>query len=150
MPARSSMPVQTPLNLVMPIADGELQNLVNVLTGPNESKDTPLGNALKALGNVHFAQFVFLEKNTRLGVFTIYDGDFDDYILSFVEHIGEVFNKILKHIGDDGAELVPVRENRDKFLRFIKDHDMQGLGQFRAYPGRRAFDIQQALEETSC
>jgi hypothetical protein len=77
------MPVQTPLNLVMPIADGELQNLVAVLSGLSQSKDQPLRNALKGLGNVHFAQFVFLEKGTRLGVFTIYDGDFDDYILFF-------------------------------------------------------------------
>jgi hypothetical protein len=144
------MPVQTPLNLVMPIADGELQNLVAVLSGLSQSKDQPLRNALKGLGNVHFAQFVFLEKGTRLGVFTIYDGDFDDYILSFVEHIGEVFNRILKHIGDGGADLVPVREHRDEFLRFIRKHDVTGLGEFSAYPGRRAFDIQQALEETSC
>ena len=112
MPARSSMPVQTPLNLVMPIADGQFQNLVNVLTGPNES--SPLSTALKGLGNVHFAQFVLLEKNTRLGVFTIYDGDFDDYILSFVEHVGDVFNRILNHIGDDGAKLVPVQEPHDE------------------------------------
>ena len=150
MPARSSMPVQTPLNLVMPIADGELQNLVDVLSGFHQSPDKPLNNALKNLGNVHFAQFVFLEKGTRLGVFTIYDGNFDDYILSFVEHIGEVFNRILKHIGDGGDKLVPVQENRDEFLQFIKAHDMPGRGQFSAYPERRAFDIQQALEETSC
>ena len=150
MPARSSMPVQTPLNLVMPIADGQLQNLGEVLARFNQSEDKPLHNALKALGNVHFAQFVFLEKGTRLGVFTIYDGDFDDYILSFVEHIGEIFNRILKHIGDGGAQLVPVQEHRDEFLQFIKKHDVTGLGQFSAYPGRRAFDIQQALEDTSC
>ena len=150
MPARSSMPVQTPLNLVMPIADGKLPELAEVLKGFNQSEDKPLHNALKSLGNVHFAQFVFLEKGTRLGVFTIYDGNFDDYILSFVEHIGEIFNRILKHIGDGGDKLVPVQENRDEFLRFIKEHDLAGLGQFRAYPGRRAFDIQQALEETSC
>jgi hypothetical protein len=111
MPARSSMPVQTPLNLVMPIADGELQNLGEVLKGFNESEDKPLHNALKSLGNVHFAQFVFLEKGTRLGVFTIYDGDFDDYILSFVEHIGEVFNHILKHIGDGGDSSSPSRKS---------------------------------------
>lgn len=150
MPARSSTPVQTPLNLVMPIMDGELPKLGEVLKGFNQSEHKPLHNALQSLGNVHFAQFVFLEKGTRLGVFTIYDGNFDDYILSFVEHIGEIFNHILKHIGDGGDKLVPVQENRDKFLRFIKEHDMTGLGQFSAYPGRRAFDIQQALEETSC
>lgn len=149
MPARSSMPVQSPLNLVMPIADGELQNLVDVFADLNQSKHKPLRTALQRLGNVHFAQFVFLEKGTRLGVFTIYDGNFDDYILSFVEHIGDVFNRVLKHIA--GADqLVPVQQHRDEFLAFIRKHDVPGLGLFSAYPGSRAFDVQQALEETVC
>jgi hypothetical protein len=150
MPERSALPVQTPLNLVMPIQDGERDKLIGVLAGLSQSQSNPLRQALQALGNVHFAQFVFLEKGTRLGVFTIYDGDFDDYILSFVEHIGNVFNAVLQHIGDGGADLVPVQEHRGDFLRFIRTHDLSGLGQFSAYPGRRAFDIQQALEETVC
>jgi hypothetical protein len=145
----SLLAVQTPLNLVMPIKDGERDRLVLALQGISGSPTNPLRTALKALGNVHFAQFVFLEKETRLGVFTIYDGDFDDYILSFVEHIGEIFNKILQHI-DGGPDLIPVQSHREQFLRFIRAHDLRGLGQFRAYPGRRAFDIQEALEEATC
>lgn len=146
MPEKSAMPVQTPLNLVMPIRGGDRDKLIALLTGFSQSQSDPLGQALRALGNVHFAQFVFLEKGTKLGVFTIYDGEFDDYILSFVEHTGHVFNAILQHIDDGAAALVPVEEHRDDFLQFIRDHDLAGFGQFKAYPGHRAFDIQQAVE----
>ena len=51
-----------------------------------------------------------------------------------MEHVGDVFNRILNHIGDDGAKLVPVQEHRDEFLKFIRTHDMLGRGQFSAYP----------------
>lgn len=143
------VPIQSPLNLVLPVAPGRLQDLIDLLASLDRSEDNRLHKALEALGNVHFAQFVFLEKGTRLGVFTIYDGDFDAYILSFVEHIGDVFNGILKHI-EGGPALVPVQEHRETFLRFIRDHDLAGLGQFSAYPRQRAFDIQRALEIPVC
>jgi hypothetical protein len=145
-----ALAVQTPLNLVMPIKEGEKDRLVQLLAAIERSPGNPLHAALNALGNVHFAQFVFLERGTRLGVFTIYDGDFDDYILSFVEHIGDIFNKILQHIGDGGSDLIPVQDHREKFLEFIQAHDFAGLGQFSAYPARRAFDIQDALKEATC
>ena len=99
------------LNLVMPIAAGALPSLVAALQ-PAPGGADPLHTALTRLGNVHFAQFLFLENNTRLGVFTIFDGDFNDYIVSFVEHIGDIFNAILAHI-DGAAGLIPVQEHRD-------------------------------------
>jgi hypothetical protein len=147
----SSIPIaiQSPLNLVLPIMPGKLQELIDLLAALDRGEDKHLHKALQALGNVHFAQFVFLEKGTRLGVFTIYDGDFDAYILSFVEHIGEIFNHILNFI-EGGPELRPVQEHREEFLRFIRDHDLAGLGQFSAYPRQRAFDIQRALENPVC
>ena len=96
---------------------------------------------------MHFAQFVLLEGGSRLGVFTIFDGPFDDYILSFTEHIGDVFNIVLNHVGDGAEHIVPVQQNRDAFLQFIKGHDALGLGLFSAYPNRRLFDIKDALAE---
>jgi len=140
----STFPTQQPLNLVMPIAAGALPSLVAALK-PAPGGADPLHTALTRLGNVHFAQFLFLENNTRLGVFTIFDGEFDDYIVSFVEHIGDIFNAILAHI-DGAAGLIPVQEHRDEFLAFIRAHDLQGLGEFSAYPDRRVFDIKDALE----
>lgn len=142
--SQSPFPTQTPLNLIMPIKPGMAPALRALLTGVGARPDAPVEHALRALGNVHHAQFVFLEEDTRLGVLTWYDGPFDDYILSFVEHIGGIFNAILQHI--DGAEaVVPVELNRDAFLAFIATHNHGCLHAFSAYPGRRLFDIQDAL-----
>jgi hypothetical protein len=141
----SVFPTQTPLNLIMPIKPGAAPLLRALLTGVGLRADKPVERALSGLGNVHHAQFVFLEMDTRLAVLTWYDGPFEDYILSFVEHIGGIFNAILQYI--DGADaLVPVELHRDAFLSFIAAHDHRCLHSFSAYPGRRLFDIKDALD----
>jgi hypothetical protein len=140
----SAFPTQTPLNLVMPVKPGAAPALRALLTGVAARQDRPVEQALRALGNVHHAQFVLLENETRLGVLTWYDGPFDDYIVSFVEHIGGIFNAILQYI--DGADaLIPVELHRDAFLAFIAAHDYRTIHTFSAYPGRRLFDIKDAL-----
>jgi hypothetical protein len=140
----SSFPTQTPLNLVMPIKAGAAPALRALLTGVGARADKPVERALVGLGNVHHAQFVFLENDTRLGVLTWYDGPFEDYILSFVEHIGGIFNAILHFI--EGADaLIPVELHRDGFLAFIGAHDHKCLHSFSGYPDRRLFDIKDAL-----
>ena len=140
----SAFPTQTPLNLVMPIKPGAAPLLRALLTGVGARPDKPVEQALRRLGNVHHAQFVFLENDTRLGVLTWYDGPFDDYILSFVEHIGGIFNAILQYI--DGADaLIPVEFHRDAFLAFIAAHDHKCVHAFGAYKDYRLFDIKDAL-----
>lgn len=140
----SIFPTQTPLNLIMPIKPGAAPALKALLTGVGARADRPIEHALLALGNVHHAQFVFLENDTRIGVLTWYDGPFDDYIVSFVEHIGGIFNAILQYV--DGADaLIPVELHRDAFLAFIAAHDYHNIHSFSAYPGRRLFDIKDAL-----
>jgi len=142
--AGSAFPTQTPLNLVMPVKPGAAPLLRALLTGVGARADRPVERALIGLGNVHHAQFVFLENDTRLGVLTWYDGPFEDYILSFVEHIGGIFNAILQYI--EGADaLVPVEMHRDAFLAFIAAHDYKCIHAFRAYPDQRLFDIKDAL-----
>lgn len=140
----SVFPTQSPLNLVMPIKPGAAPLLRALLTGLSSQRENPVNRALLALGNVHHAQFVFLENDTRLAVLTWYDGPFEDYILSFVEHIGAVFNAILQYI--DGADgLIPVEMHRDAFTAFIAAHNLACVHAFSAYPGRRTFDIKDAL-----
>jgi len=142
--SQSPFPTQTPLNLIMPIKPGSAPALKALLTGVSARQDKPVERALVGLGNVHHAQFVFLENDTRLGVLTWYDGTFDDYIVSFVEHIGGIFNAILQYV--DGADaLIPVETHRAAFLAFIAAHDYKCLHAFSAYPGRRLFDIKDAL-----
>jgi hypothetical protein len=142
--SRSLFPTQTPLNLVMPVKAGAAPALRMLLAAAGARDDRPIERALTGLGNVHHAQFVFLENDTRLAVLTWYDGSFDDYILSFVEHIGGIFNAILQHV-DGGGALVPVEMHRDAFLAFIRAHDLKSVHAFRAYPDRRLFDIKDAL-----
>ena len=140
----SAFPTQSPLNLIMPIRPGAAPLLRALLSGIGSRPDNPVNRALIALGNVHHAQFVFLENDSRLGVLTWYDGPFDDYILSFVEHIGGIFNAVLQHI--EGADaVIPVELHRDAFTTFIAAHDCKCLHAFSAYPGQRLFDIKDAL-----
>jgi hypothetical protein len=142
-----TLQVQNRLNLVLPIRTDRIEPLKALLGGLGSAGDNPLSTALARLGNVHFAQFVFLERDTRLGVFTIYDGDFDAYILSFTEHVGAIFNAVLENI-EGGDAVRPVQEKRDAFLDFIRRHNHTGIGRFDAYPDRRRFDIVDALLET--
>ncbi len=141
--------VQTALNLILPVAPGHLPALIELLKANARGDKNPIRMALSNLKNVHFAQFAFLENGTRLAVLTIYDGDFDAYITSFVHHAGDVFNAILAHI-EGGPEVSPVQEKHDPFLAFIHKHDMKSLdGVFSAYPNVRVFDILGAMEQTA-
>ena len=74
----SAFPTQTPLNLVMPIKPGAAPLLRALLTGVGARPDKPVEQALRRLGNVHHAQFVVLEKATRLCVLHWSAGPFDD------------------------------------------------------------------------
>jgi len=153
-PLRS--PVQTPLNLFLPVRRGDEGALENLLMLTRLREPNPIDVALRRLGNVHFAQFVMIPiappagvpdgpPPQSLAVLTPYDGEFDDYIVSFVEAIGDIFDAILMHV-DGGEAIVPVRNHRDAFIEFIRMHDIQsGGGIFSAYPGRRTFDIRDAL-----
>lgn len=149
---------QNALNLILPIKPGQGPVLRQLLTPstdkPGGKPSAPSGSltssakamldaALKSLANVHFAQFVFLDNDTRLAVLTIFDGPFDEYIQSFVERIGLGFNLILVHI-DGGDAVLPVQLHKDDFLAFIHAHHYEGLGVFSAYPGKRVFDITEA------
>ena len=50
---------------------------------------------LDTVGTPHFAQFVPLEDN-QIGFFTVYDGNFNDYIADFTKNIGQVFDLLFK------------------------------------------------------
>jgi len=139
-------PIQSPLTLVMPIASEEAyqqlsQTLLKVQSLPAEQN--PIVSALTKIATVHFARFVFLENNTRLAVITTYDGDFDKYIMDFVDHIGDVFDMLLQFMAD--APPLPVREHRQEFLDYVRSHDLRGIEPFySAYPQSTVLDILQA------
>lgn len=133
--------VQHPLTLVLPIrpdARAALRAEVDRLQAlPPE--ENPVIAALEAIGTVHFARFVFLD-DERLAVITTYDGDFDRYIMDFVDHVGPVFDVLLQHVADPPP--LPVQQHPEEFLAYVRRHDLGCVGTFySAYPTRPVVDI---------
>ena len=133
--------VQHPLTLVLPIrpdARAALRAEVDRLQAlPPE--ENPVIAALEAIGTVHFARFVFLD-DERLAVITTYDGDFERYIMDFVDNIGPVFDMLLEHMVDPPPR--PVQQHPEEFLDYVRRHDLGCVGTFySAYPTRPVVDI---------
>jgi hypothetical protein len=140
----SAFPVQTPLNLIMPIKPGAAAAVRALLIGLASSDDQPVARAFTRLGNVHHAQFVVLETHTRLALLAWYDGSLADFVLALVEHGAGLLNALLPHIA--GAEpLLPVERHRGALLAFVETHHAEPLHTFTAYPGKRMFDVKDAL-----
>ncbi|MDX1964966.1 MAG: hypothetical protein SFX18_17595 [Pirellulales bacterium] len=146
--------VTNALTLVMTIKSPDdkvkLKQLITSLQQLPPEKN-PIAVALTKLGNVHFARFVFIGDD-QLAVITSYDNDFETYILSFVDELGEVFDKLLVHIKD--APPLPVKEHPEAFLEFVKKRDLICEPPFySAYPTLKVQDIltlqKKATEPTS-
>ena len=133
--------VQSPLTLVMPVrpeARAALRAEVEQLQALPRDRN-PVITALDAIGTVHFARFVFID-DERLAVITTYDGDFERYIMDFVDHIGPVFDLLLRHMADPPP--LPVQQHPDEFLAYVRRHDLGCVGSFySAYPTRPVLDI---------
>jgi hypothetical protein len=147
----STKAVQNPLTLVMqiksPAAYQELNGLLAQIQGAPQDKN-PVWQALNQLRNVHFARFVFLNNNTQLAVITTYDGTFEAYINEFIDAIGDIFNALLARMSD--APELPVQQNRDAFLAYVKANDLRAIEPFySAYPTATVLDIQTALAASS-
>lgn len=146
--AAPSLPIQNPLTLVMKIQSPEdYQQLNEMLLQLYSQPATanPITVALDKIATVHFARFVFLENNTKLAVITTYDHDFETYITDFVDEIGHVFDMLLSHM--EGAPPLPVRDHRQEFLEYVREHDMPAIQPFySAYPTLSVLDIQDAAD----
>jgi hypothetical protein len=141
-------PLQNPLTLIMNIKSPQDFAQLNGLLAKLQSAppdQNPIWIALTKLKTVHFARFVFLSNNTQLAVITTYDGSFDKYINDFIDEIGDVFNALLSHMSD--APPLPVQQNRDAFLAYVKKNDLRGIDPFySAYPQASVITILDALE----
>jgi hypothetical protein len=134
-------PVQSPLTLVMTVKPGDREMLRAKVHGlqalPPEKN--PVTAALNEIGTVHFARFVLLDED-RLAVITTYDGDFESYIMDFVDYIGPVFDDLLQHMVD--APELPVEQHRQEFLAYVRKYDLTCVPPFySAYPARTLQDI---------
>jgi hypothetical protein len=134
-------PVQSPLTLVMTVKPEDRDVLRAKVHGLQAlpPEQNPVTAALDEIGTVHFARFVFLDQD-RLAVITTYDGDFEHYIMDFVDHIGPVFDDLLQHMVD--APGLPVEQHRQEFLEYVRTHDLTCVGTFySAYPTRTVQDF---------
>jgi len=136
-------PVQNPLTLIMKIKSSADYEQLNQLLQQIQSlppAQNPIAVALTKIATVHFARFAFFENNTKLGVITSYDGDFDTCINEFINEIGDVFNKLLLHM--ENAPPLPVQTYRKEFLQYVRDNDLPILQPFySAYPTLTVLDI---------
>ena len=141
--------LQSPLTLVMDIKSTDDFTQLNGLLAKIQSAppdQNPVWVALTKLKTVHFARFVFLSNNTQLAIITTYDGLFDKYINDFIDEIGDVFNALLSHMKN--APPLPVQQNREAFLAYVKANDLRGLDPFySAYPQASVITILDALDQ---
>jgi hypothetical protein len=135
-PTVRSTQVQQPLTLVMPIkSPAHARQLRALIEGLAQLPRNPIEMKLDELRSVHFARFVLLEDDTRLAVITSYDGDFEDYVLDFTLHIGDIFDQLLSFVADVPENVVPVAMNPDNFVEYVRAHDLRCVGSFySAYP----------------
>ena len=143
---QQSKPVQSPLTLMMTIKSEEAYEQLHALLTQIQSMpedQNPISVALTKIGIVHFARFTFLENNTKLGVFTTYDGDLDSYLHDFANEIGPLLDQVFEFIQD--APPAPISEHREEFFKYVKDNDKFVLQWYSAYPNLTVLDIK-ALE----
>ncbi len=110
--------LQIAMNLVMPLADPSpvaRAKLIQTLAGAVPEVIAGLNNT----AIVHFARFTIVDGN--LCMFSMYDGDFSNYIRDFVYNIGEAFDALLAFIKDPPS--LPVEDFPDEFIEWVRRHD---------------------------
>lgn len=122
-------PLYVVMNVKMPLSEhAEALKKVIKYGAPRIEKK------LKEARHVHFAFFMFLENDSKLALFTVYDRDFDSYIAHFASEIGPLFDRIFEHIQD--APPLPVNEFQKEFVDTIRRFNQHPAGEyfFSAYP----------------
>jgi hypothetical protein len=123
----ASLPVQSPLNLMLNIQPGKNQTILDYL----EQNQAKINNALAQVGTVHFARFLMIPGTQYLFVITTYDGDFNAYIQAFTNIVGDVFNLLLSCV--DPAPPLPVQQHVAEFQAFVSQYNLP-TGLYSAYP----------------
>ncbi len=114
-----------------------LQSMMNLIMPLKRENRSPLGRAKAALaiaknrdqifagldnvGTVHFARFVIV--NDNICMFSVYDGDFTNYIRDFIATIGSVFNAVVELV-EGGDAVIPCEKNVEAFIQWIHEHDL--------------------------
>ena len=97
--------VQCMMNLIMPLKDKSPVGRAQAALAIAQNKDAIFAG-LNNVGTVHFARFVIVGDN--ICMFSVYDGDFTNYIRDFIATIGSVFNAVVELV-EGGEKVIPAR-----------------------------------------
>jgi hypothetical protein len=112
--------LQRMMNLIMPLKDKSPIGRAKAALAIAQNKDE-IYAGLDNVGTVHFARFVIVDDN--ICMFSVYDGDFTNYIRDFIATIGSVFNAVVELV--EGADaVIPSEQNVEAFIDWVHAHDL--------------------------
>jgi hypothetical protein len=112
--------VQRMMNLIMPLKDKSAVGRALAALAIAQNKDEIFAG-LDNVGTVHFARFVIVDDN--ICMFSVYDGDFTNYIRDFIATIGSVFDAVVNLV-EGGEAVIPSEQNIEAFIDWVHDHDL--------------------------
>jgi len=112
--------VQRMMNLVMPLKNKSAVGRALAALAIAQNKDE-IYAGLDNVGTVHSARFVIVDDN--ICMFSVYDGDFSNYIRDFIVTIGSVFDAVVGLV-EGGESVIPSADNVEKFIDWVHDHDI--------------------------
>jgi hypothetical protein len=112
--------VQCMMNLIMPLKIKSPIGRAEAALAIAQNKDA-IYAGLNNVGTVHFARFVIVGDN--ICMFSVYDGDFTNYIRDFIATIGSVFNAVVDLV-EGGDDVIPCEENVEAFIQWIHERDL--------------------------
>lgn len=112
--------IQCMMNLIMPLKVKSPIGRAEAALAIAQNKDA-IYAGLNNVGTVHFARFVIVGDN--ICMFSVYDGDFTNYIRDFIATIGQVFNAVVSLV-EDGDHVIPCEDNVDAFIQWVHDRDL--------------------------
>ncbi|WP_156927897.1 hypothetical protein [Bradyrhizobium sp. Tv2a-2] len=112
--------VQRMMNLIMPLKDKSAVGRAEAALAIAQNKDE-IYAGLDNVGTVHFARFVIVGEN--ICMFSVYDGDFTNYIRDFIATIGCVFDAVVKLV-EGGDAVIPSETHVEKFIDWVHAHDL--------------------------
>jgi hypothetical protein len=112
--------VQRMMNLIMPLKDKSAVGRALAALAIAQNKDEIFAG-LDNVGTVHFARFVIVDDN--ICMFSVYDGDFTNYIRDFIATIGSVFDAVVSLV-EGGEAVIPSEQNIEAFIDWVHAHDL--------------------------
>ncbi len=111
--------LQQHMNLVMPLADKTAVGRATAAQAVAANIDE-LFTGLNNVGTVHFARFDLIGSN--LCMYSVYDGDFTNYIRDFISVFGSVFDALIVSLVEDPPPS-PSELHPEAFIDWINAHD---------------------------